>query len=120
MPIFTSADGEAGAELYPDGSKASVLANGKHQQLIWARFEPGSIYALHSHPYEQTSVMLRGRMRLTVGGDVRDIGPGDMWFAPADVPHGGVILGDEPVVFIDVYAPHSGGLGNNVTHHDEA
>ena len=51
------------------------------------------------------SVMISGRMRLTVGDEVRDIGPGDMWFAPANVEHGGEILGDQPVVFIDVYAP---------------
>ena len=38
---------------------------------------------------------------------VGDIGPGDMWYAPANVKHGGEILGDEPVVFIDVYAPPS-------------
>ena len=49
--------------------------------------------------------MVSGRMRLTVGDEVRDIGPGDMWYAPANVQHGGEILGDEPVVFVDVYAP---------------
>jgi len=118
MPILTLSDAEAAAEFYPDDQAwAKVLADGEHQQLIWAKFEPGSTYALHSHPYEQSSVVIRGRMRLTVGDEVREVGPGDMWFAPANVPHGGEILGDEPVVFIDVYAPHSGGLGNNVTHH---
>ena len=73
--------------------------------MLWAKFEPGGTYGLHSHPHEQMSVMVSGRMRLTVGDEVRDIGPGDMWFAPANVEHGGEILGDQPVVFIDVYAP---------------
>ena len=36
-----------------------------------------------------------------------EIGPGDMWHAPAHVPHGGEVLGREPVVFVDVYAPPS-------------
>ena len=44
-------------------------------------------------------------MRLTVGDEVREIGPGDMWYAPANVPHGGEVLGGEPVVFVDIYAP---------------
>ena len=44
-------------------------------------------------------------MRLTVGDEVRDIGPGDMWHAPAGIEHGGEVLGDEPVIFIDVYSP---------------
>jgi quercetin dioxygenase-like cupin family protein len=117
MPIFTSDEAQKGAELCPDGSRVNVLANGEHQQFLLARFEPGGVYLLHSHPYEQTSVMLQGRMRLTVGDEVRDIGPGDMWFAPAGVPHGGEILGDEAVIFIDVYAPPSGGLGSDVTYY---
>jgi quercetin dioxygenase-like cupin family protein len=117
MPIFTADEAQAGAELFPDGAWTNILADGAHQQFLWARFDPGSIYKLHSHPYEQSSVMLQGRMRLTVGDEVRDIGPGDMWFAAAGVPHGGEILGDESVVFIDVYAPHSGGIGSDVTYY---
>ncbi len=27
------------------------------------------------------------------------------WYAPAGVPHGGEILGEEEAVFIDVYSP---------------
>ena len=38
MPIYTSAQAEAGALLYPDGSRSNELADGEHQQLIWARF----------------------------------------------------------------------------------
>ena len=44
--------------------------------MCWAKFEPGGTYQLHSHPHEQMSVMVSGRMRLTVGDEVRDIGPG--------------------------------------------
>jgi quercetin dioxygenase-like cupin family protein len=56
-------------------------------------------------------------MRLTVGDEVREVGPGDMWFASSDVPHGGEILGDEPVIFIDVYSPPSGGHDEAVTYY---
>ena len=30
-----------------------------------------------------------------------------MWYAPANVAHGGVILGDEAALFVDVYGPPS-------------
>ena len=56
-------------------------------------------------------------MRLIVGDEKREVGPGDMWFAPSDVPHGGEILGDEPVIFIDVYSPPSGGHDGDVTYY---
>lgn len=89
------------------GIYTNVVGTGEHTQLIWARYEPGASYTLHTHPHEQFSVLLQGRLRLTVGDEVRDIGPGDMWYAPANVAHGGEILGGEAVVFVDVYGPPS-------------
>jgi quercetin dioxygenase-like cupin family protein len=89
---------------------SSLLTNGEHAQLIWAKFEPDGNYPMHSHPHEQISVMLQGRMRLTVGDEVEEIGPGDMWYAPANVPHGGELLSGDPVVFVDIYAPPSASI----------
>lgn len=91
----------------PEIKCRSRVVTGERMQLIWAAFAPGGEYAIHTHPEEQFSFMLEGRMRLTVGDEEREIGPGDMRHAPSGVPHGRVLLGDEPVVFIDVYAPAS-------------
>ena len=91
----------------PRGIHTLVMATGEHMQMIWARYEPGASYTLHTHPHEQFSVLLQGRLRLTVGDEVRNIGPGDMWYAPANVVHGGELLGEEAVVFIDIYGPPS-------------
>lgn len=111
MPnIITLAEAEASSKFYPDMKVwHSALGSGELQELIWAKFEPDGHYPMHTHPYEQVSVVIQGRMRLTVGEEVREVGPGDMWLAPAGVPHGGEILGDEALIFIDVYAPPSGG-----------
>jgi quercetin dioxygenase-like cupin family protein len=99
-------------ELKPEYSAepkvhTTIVAAGEHMQLIHATFEPNGTYAMHSHPHEQMSVVLKGRMRLTVGDEVREVGPGDMWYAPANVMHGGEILGDEALEFVDVYGPPS-------------
>ncbi len=117
--IVTLVEAEASAEYFPDMQVwwKSQLAIGTHQELNWVKFDAGSTYPLHSHPYEQTSVVIQGRMRLTVGDEVREIGPGDMWFVPSGVPHGGEILGYEPVIFIDVYSPPSGGHDGDVTYY---
>ncbi len=64
---------------------------------------------MHSHAHEQISVMLQGRMLLRVGEESREVGPGDMWFVPSFVTHGGELVGKEAVVFIDVYSPPSKG-----------
>ncbi len=87
-----------------DQVEAQILT-GEHMHLIRAMYEPGATYEMHSHPHEQFSLLLAGRMLLTVGEETREIGPGDGWYAPGGVPHGGEVLGDEPAVFIDVYAP---------------
>ena len=81
------------------------IVTGEHMHLIRAVYEPGATYEMHSHPHEQFSLLLAGRMLLTVGEETREIGPGDGWYAPGGVPHGGEVLGDEPAVFIDVYSP---------------
>ena len=116
--IITLAEANAAAKYFPESNDwYTVLATGRKQELVWVKFDPGSIYPLHSHPYEQTSVIIQGRMRLTVGDKVMEVDPGDMWFVSSDVPHGGEILGDESVIFIDVYSPSSGGSDEAVTYY---
>ena len=116
--IVTQAEADAAAEYLSETQVwHTVLATGTHQELNWVKYEPGSVYPFHSHPYEQSSVVIQGRTRLTVGDEVREVGPGDMWFAPSDVRHGGEVLGDEPVIFIDMYSPPSGGHDGDVTYY---
>jgi quercetin dioxygenase-like cupin family protein len=104
--ILTSARAEANSVFEPKMRvQSSLLTDGEHIQLVWVKFDPDGHYPMHSHAHEQVSVMLQGRMRLTVGDEVEEIGPGDMWYAPAGVPHGGELLGEDPVVFVDLYAP---------------
>jgi len=81
------------------------LLTGEKLQLIWAIFQPGGQYERHSHPHEQFSFMIRGRMRLYVGDQQKIVEPGDIWYAPPNVVHGGDLLGDEPVIFVDVFTP---------------
>lgn len=120
MPnIISLKDADASARYYPDMQVwwRGRLAVGVHQELCWVKFDPGAIYPMHSHPYEQVSLVVQGRLSLRVGDEAREVGPGDMWFVPVDVPHGGKVLGDEPVIFIDVYAPPSRGDDSDVTYY---
>ena len=92
-------------DTYVRTGDVAQFVHGEHMQMGRAVFPPGSVYEMHSHPHEQFSLLLAGRMRLTVGAETREIGPGDGWYVPGNIEHGGEILGDEPVVFIDVYSP---------------
>ncbi len=118
--ICSGAEASAGAIYRPEPNDLWVnrLKMGQQQELLWVRFEPGSKYRMHSHPYEQMSVVIQGRMKLIVGEEVREVGPGDMWHALPNVPHGGEILGDEAVIVIDVYSPPSEGDTRSITYYD--
>ena len=98
---------EIGAWRHQAREVRTRIVEGEHMQLLHAEIGPGGTYPMHSHPHEQFSLMISGRMRLTVGDETREIGPGDVWHAPPNVEHGGELLGDEGVVFIDVYGPRS-------------
>ncbi|MEM9845204.1 MAG: cupin domain-containing protein [Pseudomonadota bacterium] len=117
--IVSLSEADTSSEYFADMQVwwRSRLAMGAHQELCWVKFEPGATYPLHSHPYEQTSVIITGRMQLNVGEETREVGPGDMWFVPSGMPHGGQVLGKDPVVFIDVYAPPSRGDDSDVTYY---
>ena len=92
-------------DTYVRSGDSAQFISGEHMHIGRAVFPPGSEYEMHSHPHEQFSLLLSGRMLLTVGDETSEIGPGDGWYVPGDVEHGGLILGDEPVVFIAVYSP---------------
>lgn len=119
MPnIIRQTDAEAAATFYPDEKIwwKAALAKGQQQELCWAKYEPGAVYPMHSHAYEQISVIVQGRMRIIVGEESAELGPGDMWFVPAHIPHGGQALGSDPVIFIDIYAPPSAGDDSDVVY----
>lgn len=69
--------------------------------------EPGTHYdgRLHRHPEEQLVVVLEGRLRLRVGDEEGWLGPGEFGAVPGDVFHGGVGVGPEGAVYLEIFAP---------------
>ncbi len=65
--------------------------------------EPGGVIPLHRHPHvEHEQYVLSGRIRLTWGGSVQEVGAGDAVFIPAGVAHGYENPGPEPAEFLCV------------------
>jgi quercetin dioxygenase-like cupin family protein len=58
----------------------------------------------HSHENEQLGLVLRGSVRFRVGDETRELGPGDTWTIPSNVPHE-VEVGPDGAEVIDVFAP---------------
>jgi quercetin dioxygenase-like cupin family protein len=59
----------------------------------------------HSHPYDQLALILAGTLELDLDGDTYTVGAGELLYIPANVPHVGRVVSEEPVLNVDVFAP---------------
>jgi quercetin dioxygenase-like cupin family protein len=95
-------DNERWIEIVP-GIRRRTLASGErlHQALV--QLDAGSRLPEHSHPHEQVTHVLRGRLRLVVAGVPHELGPGESALAPGGAPHAADAL--EESLVIDTWSP---------------
>lgn len=72
--------------------------DGEHLQVSLLHFETHGGAEEHAHPYEQIMYVIRGKLRVQVGDEVSDIGPGQAFLAPANVKHQVTALEDSEVI----------------------
>jgi quercetin dioxygenase-like cupin family protein len=89
-------------EMLP-GLIRRVLATSDVMMLAEFTFEKGVEVPEHTHPHDQVGYVVAGRMRMVMGEEALECGPGDSYHAPPDVPHAGVAL--EPSIVVDVFSP---------------
>jgi quercetin dioxygenase-like cupin family protein len=65
----------------------------------------GARTALERHPHDHGVVIQRGRARVTLGGAVHELGPGDVVYVAGDELHCFEAVGDEALGFICVAPP---------------
>ena len=84
---------------------ASNVGAGK-LEVVHGTIEPGQGALPHAHPgIEQVCYMLKGSAVAEVGGERREMGPGDSCFFPADMPHVFTVVGAETVEVLVIYSP---------------
>lgn len=79
--------------------------SGEGATLSLNRLMPGHEPRPHSHPHEQIVYILAGLIEFHVGDQVKRLGPGGLMAIPGNVTHWGVVIGDEPVLNLDVFTP---------------
>jgi quercetin dioxygenase-like cupin family protein len=94
---------DAPTEPAEPGVTRQVLGHDPELMMVRVTFTEGAVGYIHSHPHRQVTYVERGRFRLTLDGRDTDLGAGDCWFVPPDVPHGVVAL--EAGALIDVFTP---------------
>lgn len=87
-----------------NGIVRTVLAETPAMMLVEFAFAEGAEGRTHQHPHVQSTFVKSGRYRFTVGEETFEVGPGDAFVIPSDVPHGCQII-EGPGVLIDTFAP---------------
>jgi quercetin dioxygenase-like cupin family protein len=77
---------------------------GKNMTMCRFRFAPFVVTDVHSHPHEQMTLVMRGRVKFTISGEERIVSAGDVLHFPPHNRHGATML-DEEVILIDIFSP---------------
>jgi quercetin dioxygenase-like cupin family protein len=101
MPLIDY-DSASPVEMFP-GVVRRTLTDGDSLMLIEVTVEEGAVVPLHTHPHEQTGYLISGRFLFELGDEKREIGPGDCWLVPSNVPHQVTAL--ERCLLVDIFSP---------------
>ncbi len=69
------------------------------------RLMPGHEPRPHHHVHEQLVYIISGQIDFHVGEVVTRLGPGGLLVVPSNAEHWGEVVGDEPVMNLDVFTP---------------
>jgi quercetin dioxygenase-like cupin family protein len=77
---------------------------GERIMIVRFRFRPFLVTPEHTHPHEQMSLVVSGRVRFFIEGKERIVSAGDVLHFPPNCLHGATMM-DEEVVLIDIFSP---------------
>jgi quercetin dioxygenase-like cupin family protein len=101
QPLFTNVDKVPPYSLLPGITMQSVAGN--RIMMTWVTIEPNAVVPEHQHPQEQTGTVLDGVLTLDIGGESHDLGPGDIYTIPPNMPHSAISRDGCKV--LDVFSP---------------
>jgi mannose-6-phosphate isomerase-like protein (cupin superfamily) len=101
VAAFTTKDGSEIRELLAHRNSAI-----RNQSLAEARLPPGAATTPHYHPKaEEIYYILRGKGRMQIEQELREVGPGDAIAIPPGEKHQITNTGQQPLVFLCCCAP---------------
>jgi len=77
---------------------------GQNVMMVRFTFEPLLVTPEHTHPHEQMTLIIKGRVRFFIEGVETIVSAGDVLHFPPHNRHGATML-DEEVVLIDIFSP---------------
>ncbi len=100
--MFSKKDRYTYRELL-SGVRMRPLAHGPRTLLCEFLLTRGHTLPLHHHPYEQTGFLISGKIRIHIGEEWHEAGPGDSWCIPENVFHEVDVLEDTHLT--EIFSP---------------
>lgn len=85
-------------------SVAVRTVDGERLTMGVVELDANALVPEHRHDHEQLGMVIHGSLEFRVGDERRELGPGETWKIPSNVPHE-VKVGPEGAVVLDVFAP---------------
>ena len=76
-----------------------------HQSLFLIQYLPGAKIDPHDHTFEESYLILGGRVRAIADGKQYDLSPGDVIWTGVGCVHAFVNIGHEPVRWLETFSP---------------
>ena len=84
MPFYNT-DNRVPKEIIPGVTIQTFW--GDNTLLSVVKIEPMVEVPLHTHPHEQSGIILKGSLEMGIDGNVQVLRPGDMYIIPGEVEH---------------------------------
>ena len=82
------------------------VVRGQSIEIMQMNWKAGDSARPHQHAEEQAIYVVNGRMRMTVGDETYEIGPGEVSYHPPNVLHGALAVEDTVAIsFKNIVAP---------------
>src|SRR5438270_5895100 len=90
-------------ERIADGIDRQMVI-GQNIMICRLRFDAHVDTPVHSHPHEQMTLVIKGKVKFTIAGSSVVVVPGDVLHFPPNQEHGATML-DEEVILVDIFSP---------------
>jgi quercetin dioxygenase-like cupin family protein len=100
--LITAWDSIPAERIAPGIDRQMIV--GQNIMLCRLRFDPFVVTPAHSHPHEQMTLVIRGKVKFTLDSEEKIFSAGDVLQFPSNYWHGATML-DEEVILIDIFSP---------------
>ena len=86
-----------------EGVCLRVLSHGGKLMMTEVQFDKGGVGATHTHPHEQISYIIEGKIKFKIGAEEVVVSAGDSCYVPPNVEHG--VIAHTDAKLVDVFSP---------------